>query len=458
MSKTGGLSSGLDVNSIVAAMMDVEKITLQRMSKTKAMYDRQLNNYQQATSLVNQFSTAVDNLDSAFKSSLMKITSSDETAVSAVVSGNAESTGTHTIEISQLATASQIASKAFSTRDQALGIQGTVEMTTGENSFTLDIDPLDTMENIRDHINYALDNQSATASILATTANDGVTPEFRLILTSQQTGLAQALVLSGDAPGALDLTDELAAASDAMFTFDGFDVVRSTNTISDLLDGLTLTLGSANSNVVLTLAPDTINQAENVKKGISGVVDAYNALVDLIDKNQSTKSLRDGTYSLIKLHLQNTMTQVMGSSAIKSWVDMGVVTAPTTTLVNEDGVDYVSTGKLKIDDDLFAAAMQNNYHGIRDFFTASGGFIATAQAAVTDVTQEGGTISAREGIITQQENVVVHRMEREEDRLDTVKEKLIRQYAALDTFIQLYQQISNFLEQQIESMNHFRSR
>ncbi len=458
MSSMNALSSGIDVNAMVSALMDLEKIPLGRLEKSKTVYDSQLSNYTHLTNLLTKFTDSIANIETMLSTHSYKANSSNEQVLSAALSGNVFSAGVYTVDITQLATAHQLASTVFPAKDNALNIAGTLNIATGSDNFSLTINSDDTLEKIRDHINTSFNNKGVNASILATTAVDG-SAEFRLVLTSKETGLTQQMTLSGDSLilASLDITNTLSTANDASFTIDGLNVVRSSNTISDLLDGITLTL-NAQSSATLTLSPDNINQADNIKKGLMSVVDAYNALIDLIDRNESTTSTRDSTYGSIKLRLRNTMEQSLGEGSIQTWLDMGIKTASSTKLTNDNGVEYFTTGKLKVDDALCSAAINEHYQSIGDFFTTTDGFISTMRTTIDNVRKEGGIISNRESNIKHQEKVLDHKIDREESRLETQKENLTKQYAALNTYIQHYQQISNFLEQQLDALKIFRTK
>ena len=93
-----------------------------------------------------------------------------------------------------------------------------------------------------------------------------------------------------------------------------------------------------------------------------------------------------------------------------------------------------------------------------DFFTSSDGFIKKMQGVVDNLGLAGGPILTRENNITNQESIVDQRIVREDARLENTKKNLMKQYSALDLFIQHYQQIGNFLEQQIDSLKSFRPR
>jgi flagellar hook-associated protein 2 len=451
MTSTSPISSGIDVNTIVSSLMETEKLQLSRLSQSRNLYETQLNQYGKLNALIKQFSDSLDNLTAVLNTNIYKVSSSDNNVVSTILTSGKAAPGQHSLEITQLAKSHQLSSTSFSTRNAALGVSGTLNLSTGTENFSLSINSGDSLEKIRDNINISQNNQGISASILATTSNSG-TPEFRLILSAKETGVANEITLSGNASSQLDLTHVISAPQDAMIKFDGFNVTRSSNTISDLLDGITLTLNKENSSATINILPDNENRTTNTKTAITTLVNNYNGIIDLIDKNQSTSSLRDGTYSLVKMRLKNTLELPTG---VGNFLDIGMKTAAATKLYNNEGVEYVSAGKLALDDAFLTDYLQNNFETAKAFFTEPGqGFIAHFTQVLTDITKEGGNVTAREKIIKQQENAVDQRIGREESRLDTVKTNLTRRYSELNTFIQHYQQLSNYLEQQLDSLSN----
>lgn len=454
MANINSVSNGIDVNAIVASYMEVEKLRVSRLEKTRAEHEYQLAGYDQFNALLKKFSQTVDNIGSVINTNSWKISSSNDAVLSTVLTGNNVSPSQYTVNVTQLAQAQQIASSAFSTDNGALGLTDTLTIQTGSGNFSQAISASDSLETIRDNINKSTNNPGVTATILATTSNTG-TAEYRLILSSSQTGIANEMQLGGSALTSLGLTNEIKAAQDALFSFNGFDVTRSSNTVSDLLDGITFTLNAANSTAIITIAADNANKNDNIKNAVHTLVDAYNSLIDIIDKNQSTKILRDSTYSAVKLNLQNTMGRMLGTGSVQNLFDLGVKTAESHPSYNADGVEYVSTGKLIIDDDVLSATLYNKYEDTRSFFTnASSGFVTQFKDALYEITKSGGNISNREQTIKEQESRIDHKISWEESRLDFVKDKLIQQYSALNLFIQHYQQISNFLEQQLNQLGN----
>ncbi|MDP1603544.1 MAG: flagellar filament capping protein FliD [Legionella sp.] len=453
MTSTSPISTGIDVNTIVSSLMETERLQLTKLSQSRNLYESQLNQYGKLNSLIKQFSDSLSNLTSTLNTNSYKVNSSDNSVVSTVLSTQMAAPGQHSLEITQLAKSHQLSSMDFSSRSDALGVSGTLDLSSGTDNFSLSIDSGDSLEKIRDNINISQNNQGISASILATTSGSG-TPEFRLILSARETGVAHEIFLSGDASAQLDLTHVISVPKDAIFKFDGFDVTRSSNTISDLLDGITLTLNKESSTATIQILPDDENRTANAKTAITTLVNNYNMLIDLIDKNQSTSSLRDSTYSLVKMRLKNTLELPTG---IGSFINVGMKTAAAVKLFNEEGVEYVSTGKLALDDTTMTQYLQNNFEEAKSFFSEpNSGFIAHFTEVLTDITKEGGNITSRQKIIKQQESTIDQRIGREESRLDSVKSSLIRRYSELNTFIQHYQQLSSFLEQQLDSLSNNR--
>lgn len=450
--------TGIDVNAIVSSIMDVEKLGLKRLDNKKAIYDYQNANYKQLSSLLGKFSTAMDNIGPVIRNNAWKISSSNDAIVSSVLSGSNASPGAHTIDISQLAQANQIASAAFADKSTALGLTKNLDIQIASNTLSLAINSDDTLETIRDKINISLNNPGVTASILATTSATD-TPEYRLVLTSNQTGVANQMVLSGDAVSPFGLTDVLKAAADAQFTFDGFNATRSTNTISDLLDGITFTLNAPSGSATLNITADNQNKTTSVMSAIQSMLDAYNAIIDFIDKNQSTKSTRDSTYETIKMQLQNTMQQTLGSGPVTRLLDLGIVTLvskESQTRSNDDGKEYYSIGQLTIKDSgATAAFIDANFSALTTFFTTnSTGFISSMDQTIKFITGVDGNIPQREKIIQSQELYLDQQIFREETRLDALQETLTKKYASLDLYVQRYENLSNFLENQLKSLSN----
>ena len=148
-----------------------------------------------------------------------------------------------------------------------------------------------TLAEVRDLINEASGNTGVTASIL----NDDL--GSRLLLSADATGSDNFITtsysdadpfsfatLNTDRDGDLSVT---AADLDAVLSVDGvFTATRSTNTVKDVVQGVTINLASAGTST-LTVNEDTASVQSSVQK----FVDSYNTVLTTI------RSLREGALS-----------------------------------------------------------------------------------------------------------------------------------------------------------------
>lgn len=440
-------SSGLDVSDIVTQLMKIEHKSLDRLNKNKSIYDAQLKSYDDLKGLLSKFTQTLDQLDRTFKNNTYTVHSSEETIFSVASTGGTLSTGVHSLTVSQLAQAHQLAGAPLATKDTALALTGQLGIAVGTASFEISLQSDDSLVTLRDHINQAANNPGVTASILSTTALDGST-EHRLLLSSNETGVANAMMISGDLADSLNVTQILSAPQNAQFTFDSFDVERASNTVSDLMDGLVIHLNGAMGAASLQVSANTSTQIDSAKDGVQAVVEAYNAVIHTIDSNQSSRVLHDSTYALVKSNV---------ASAIKPLLNFGVKIAESQKLHNSLGTEYVSNGALKVDPTQLGTQLREHFQLVKNALTVSDtGLIATLHSAVKGLTAHEGTLENREAIISKQGHLIDNRITHEDVRLERVRDQLIRQYSALDTTIQHYQHISDFLTNQIAAWDFSR--
>ncbi len=230
----------------------------QLVAATRAPQDAQIASQ---TSAVTTKISAVGTLKSAlsvFQASLAALstssafaadtaTSSDPTVFTAsAASGSVP--GHYAITVSTLASAQQLLSGAFLGGSTAAVGTGTLNLQLGSNSFNLTLDATNnSVADVAAAINSATDNPGITATVIQGT--DGA----HLLLSSNQTGAANTIqVTETDAgTGLAALTygtgntanyTQNAAAQDASFSVAGVAYTSASNTVSDALSGVTLTL------------------------------------------------------------------------------------------------------------------------------------------------------------------------------------------------------------------------
>ena len=277
-----GLGSGIDINGLVSKIMAVESQPLQQLDTKEATYQAQLASYGQVKSALSAFQAAVGGLESATSFQSIAATSADSSVYTASASSIAVP-GTYSIEVVKLAQSQKLISGAFTGVNDVVGTGTltfqfgtddgmggfTVNSTKAAQSVTIDA-AHDTLSGVRDAINAA--NIGVTATII----NDGT--GYKLSLTSSDTGAANSLKITvtndsvgtnldntglsqfaydpaGSVGNGKNLTQTL-AAQDAELNVDGINgIKKSSNVVSDVVQGVTLNLLKQSVSGVSTTAP-----------------------------------------------------------------------------------------------------------------------------------------------------------------------------------------------------------
>src|SRR5690606_24587102 len=187
--------------------------------------------------------------------------------------------GEYSVEVVRLASAQKLASPAFASGP--VGGNGTLEIDFGGDApLQVQVEAGQSLADIAAAVNRASGGKGVVASVV--TADDG----DHLVFTATATGSAGALsVRAVDDGGSLAaLTnapggglEEKVAATDALVRVDGFERVSSSNTVTGLVPGVTLTLNKAaeGTRQVLSVAGDN----SGLKSALAAYATAYNSAI-----------------------------------------------------------------------------------------------------------------------------------------------------------------------------------
>lgn len=389
VSSTG--ASGLPIDSLVTAQMQIEKQPLTDIQKKISSYNTKLSAYSTLKSGLSTFQTAVNKLATAAKFNAQSVTASDSTSISATADGTAVN-GNYNVTVTQLATSQKLATVPYSNATDIIGT-GTLTISFGKYTaaagsdpatFTANTDKSDitiditssnnTLAGIRDAINAK--NASVTASIV----NDG--SGNRLVITSKDTGEVNGLKISvadgdgnnTDASGLSALAydplatsnsmTQLVAARNALLTVDGLSISKSSNTVSDVIQGVTLTLkGVTSTSNSLSVGTDT----DTIQSSVQSFVDAYNALNTSM--RDLTKFVSAGSKSNGVLLGDSTVRNMMVK--LKSMLSASSPTATTYKTLSDIGVSMGSAGALSLDSTKLKAAITTNVSDVAKLFSPS---------------------------------------------------------------------------------------
>lgn len=304
---------------------------------------------------------------SAFADRTASLSSSSSTSAASLLSATVDpgtSTGTHQIVVQQLAQAEQIASASQSSESSALGYSGTFTIGAGSASASITVTSGMSLSDIASAINDASAQSGVTASVVEVSSSDYVlevtasSADSAIAMSTTSGGVLSSLGLTGS--DGITAADVIQKAQPAELTVDGISgITRSSNTISDVISGVTLDLtgADANTTVTMTVAPD----AGTVTNAIDAFVTAYNNWESFVSENQATNS--DGTASSsATLFGDSTLRDASTAigNAISSMVD--------DTSLGSIGVTMNSSNQLSVDTTTLASALSGDFSSVQSLF------------------------------------------------------------------------------------------
>ncbi len=314
-----GLASGIDSEALIEATSEAaraarvtpleEQVT--ELTETNTALD-------ELTTLLNEVKTAASTFSSLNGGGVAKsAVSSDETSVSAIAS-NSASTGTYELTVNQLASNAIYSFNERTTNPNAdiitvPGESGAIEITYGTGSYEKTIS-VDVDENMSwNELAAAINTEALTSgmSISSSIVNVGTesSPSYALFINGKEQGTEKGTIsvdttVSNSTPNPpnddllvnyLDSTaGTISQALDAEFTMTGIagTITRSSNTINDLIPGVTLNLeGVSGGAVTVNVGVDAATTESRVQE----FIDKYNELVEFINENNLVTREEDGS-------------------------------------------------------------------------------------------------------------------------------------------------------------------
>jgi flagellar hook-associated protein 2 len=452
---SGGVGSGLDVNGIVEKLMENERRPLGIYDKKQSSYKTKLSAYGVLKSNLDSLKSAATVLstDSTFTSNTAAV--SDSTVLSA--SASTAAAGSYSISVTQLAKFHTVRSNTdyaattdtFNGGTLAISIDGgaAVDVTIdGSNN---------TLAGIRQAIN------DASAGVTATIVNDGTTN--RLILTSTTSGSVGAInvtVTDNGSGGTNALTQldtaslvDVQTADNAAFTINGLAVTRSSNTVTDVVEGLTLNLikGTALSPGVATVTVSRDTAATTA--AIENFVKAFNTTIDHMKSSTAYDAVtRTGS----ALYGEGTVRSVRTDLAALGFASVSGIAGGIETL-SSIGISVQLNGSLKIDSTALKAALADSSKDLKSLFgqttVGNEGIAVKFGNALAPFIAGDGFLAGRTDSITSSSSYIDKQRIELEARLEKIETRYRATYARLDAMIASLSQTQQALSSQISGMS-----
>lgn len=477
-----GVGSNIDLAGILSKLMDLERIPLNRLEAKQDSYDAKISALGTIKSSLSAMQSALAGLSSGSSFDLYKATSSDSAIISATGTSGAVA-GSYSLNVTQLAQSQKLVATGQADAAATIGdgtattltfdlgsiTGGTFDSGTGKytgSTFTSNgagtvdvvIDSTNnTLEGIRDAIN------DAGFGVKASIVNDGdAANPYRLVLSSANSGSSESVqiaVTGGDGtlsallahdPSGTQNLSETVTAQDAIFDVDGIAVTKSSNTVTDVIQGVTLQL--LNETTVGT--PVNINVTQDTagaKTAVEDFVKTYNDLYTEIKKQIDPG--KDGVGA-------GAFASDYATRQILESVRDILTTAPTGIVgdynnLSSIGVSFQADGSLSVDTATLDAAIADDNTNVAELFSSADGYGTRLDTLMTEMlTSYTGTIDTRTEDFEQRISDLEDRKASMEAQLTRTEQRLRQRFTALDVLISSMSSTSNYLSQQLTILNN----
>ncbi|MGB3836040.1 flagellar filament capping protein FliD [Castellaniella sp.] len=444
--------SGLPLTDLLNNLQKNENQVLAVISDRKAVAQARLTAYGKLKDAIASFQKSAETVGKTDTFGAIAAKSSSE-AIS-VSSTNKAIAGQYAIQVSQLATSQTLVFAGQADRTSAIGTDGTLSITLQDGTTkSLDLTGQDTSLN---GLANAINNDK-DIGVNATVINDGSGTPYRLLLTSRETGAQNAVSNISVANNAtLDSFLQYAgtdaanvtqgqAAQDALLNINGVDITSATNTIDNVIDGVTLTLNQT------TTAAATVSLSKDdsvAKNAIQDFVKSYNSLLGTlksltsynVDSQTSSALTGDSVARSVQTRMRDAILGGFDASQGTNLAQIGITTDP-------------KTGELQIDDTKLSAALADNTSGVTSLFTSGTGIGKRVSDTADAFIKTDGMLSGAQDGLTKTVADIQKQYEATADRINQRMDTYRAQFTQLDAMVSQMNSLSSYLSQQLSALS-----
>lgn len=373
-------ASGLDTDALIETAVAQKTARADTIDAKVTANEAKIAAYEELQTLVAAVSDAIEGLalpaysslgsENSFDSRSAALSSSSgETVTGLAVDVTSDAiNGDYEIEVVQLAQAMKVSASSGSSTD-AIGVAGVLSLgVEGGEAVEITVTATTTLSDLAKAINAQSDTTGVQASLITL---DSLTVQLVLSATDTNQTIIISSVSGDDVAQTVGLTDDTGAfanvlreAQPSIITVDGATVTRDTNELTDVIEGVSLSLsGVTDGAATLTVSTDS----SAVKTAITDFVDAYNALKQYM-LDQSAVSSDGGADEDAVLFADSVLRML--NSTLQTMINSGSDAASDDiTMFSDMGITWTSEGLLELSDETaLNDAILSNLDALESFF------------------------------------------------------------------------------------------
>ncbi|HWQ09477.1 MAG TPA: flagellar filament capping protein FliD [Holophaga sp.] len=408
-----GVSSGLQTDALVSAIIAQDSAGMERLQARETTNTNRRSALSTLSSDLSALTLSMAKVYDGINARTVSSTDADNTYVTAAATGASD--GSYAVSVSSVATKGQLSPTTSGTGSSltatnlavsdpnaailtssagTFAVQGTDGVV---KTFTL---ATNSLYGLRDAIN------ASGAGVTATVVNSGSGDNpYQLVVTANETGTGKtsgvvslaAIANESDGSattvvdslgissgtitgtyssptaltGGLSSTSGHGMATDAVFTVNGVQLTRTSNTVKDAVDGVTFTIkkASTDNSTTLTVAQDTATATS----AMQDLITKYNALMTYY--KQQTAVTKDSSGNITSGVLANDSTARSVINQVRSALNgtaTGISSSAAYKTIGSIGITTGTSGTLTLDTTKFKEALENDATGVKNLFAFSG--------------------------------------------------------------------------------------
>jgi len=471
-----GLSSGIDWGEIIDKMIASKRTIQAQWLETQDTINSRSYLYSELIAGMGGLRSSLDPLalESTFLNKAAEVSSFSGTEAPVSVTVRPEAgIAVFDMEVTSVAKNHKVAGDRVEDITAPLGLAGSFSLSVGDFDVTVSVASGAGLADIAEAINAAAMEaaETGTAPPLSARILDNT-----LVISSGITGTDYGIAVSGDGDNVLqslgvwnvagsgEYARVLQEAADAVFEMEGLEVTRSSNTVDDLLEGVTFEIrreGSARVDISL--------DAEKAVTAVRGMIEAYNEVLDWVNVRLAEKKVDEPQSDLEKRRgllngdpllwtCKQNMRDITGKTRFLSGGGSGLL---SSIGIASESLDYGKSGKLVFDESAFMESMLEDPESVQEMINSyavelksyTEGMISKSTISVGGTTAKKGKIYSQIDTLEKQSKAIDKRVADFEIRLQMQQASLEALYSNMESRISALTQQAAY----ISSFSNFTS-
>jgi flagellar capping protein FliD len=243
-----------------------------------------------------------------------------------------------------------------------------------------------------------------------------------------------------------DLISSLEQGSNAQFNLDNIPVTRSTNTVNDIISGVSFTLTGLTSISSPSATISVASDASQLSTALQNLVSSYNSLENSVTGQEGESGgvlVGDPIVWQINSDMQQLVTywNPSSSSSIHSLSDLGI--------------EFSDTGQMSFNQNTFNSLSQQQVSDAYSFLGSSStglGALANNFTGITDPIE--GLIALQQNDYTSTDNQISGQITNETAQANVAQSALLQQVQEADALVANLESTQNQVSAQVQSLNY----